>query len=466
MTDLNATLAAIDNAVDDQTRDSVCQRCGGQLGPAAPSAEFCSEACGTAWRNTQADGRPIDQGHAPDPEMPERAPERSLSWLGPVPASLRAGHEVLDDVTAFLNRFVVFPNEHCAPTVALWFAHTHAADRFYITPRLILDSAEPGSGKTRVLEVASLLVHSPESTISTTPAALFRLVSAARITILFDEVDAVFSAKGGNEDLRGLLNAGYKQGATVTRCAGDAKSMKVERFPVFAPVALGGIAGNMPATITTRAVTIHMRRRRSNQTVEQFRQRTAERDSRPIREALAAWMTSVANQVADAIPHLPEGVMDRSAEIWEPLVAIADAAGGEWPECARQACAFFVLKSGQPVTNGIRLLADLRTIYDRHNATRLATKALLADLTELEDAPWADLDGRGKQLDGRRLAAELARYGIAPVAFKDDSDTTVKGYVTYATNQTKSQKAQVGLSDAWDRYLPATTPGSEGDTSA
>jgi hypothetical protein len=307
-------------------------------------------------------------------------------------------------------------------------------------------------------------VHSPESTISTTPAALFRLVSASRITILFDEVDTVFNAKGGNEDLRGLLNAGYKQGATVTRCAGDAKSMKVERSPVFAPVALGGIAGNMPATITHRAVTIHMRHRRSDQTVEQFRQRTAERDARPIRTALAAWMGSVADQVADAIPALPAGVVDRSAEIWEPLVAIAAAAGGEWRERARAACAHCVLKSSQPVTNGIRLLADLRTIYDRHNATRLATRALLADLTELDDSPWADLDGRGKQLDGRRLAAELARYGIAPVAFKDDSDTTVKGYVTYPTNQTKSQKAQVGLADAWDRYLPnATSADNEGD---
>jgi hypothetical protein len=457
MTDVAATLAAIDSAVGDQGRDSVCRTCGGRLGTTAPSEDFCSEACGTAWRNAQANSQPVDQGHAPDNEMPERAPERSLSWLAPVPVELRAGRDVLDDVTAFLNRFVVFPNEHCALTVALWFAHTHTADRFYITPRLILDSAEPGSGKTRVLEVAALLVRSPESTISTTPAALFRLVSASRITILFDEVDAVFTTKGGNEDLRGLLNAGYKQGATVTRCAGDAKSMKVERFPVFAPVALGGIAGNMPATITTRAVTIHMRRRRSNQTVEQFRQRAAERDARPIREALAAWMRSVADQVGDAIPGLPEGVVDRSAEIWEPLVAIADAAGGDWPNRARQACAHFVLKSSQPVTTGIRLLADLRTIYNRHNATRLATRTLLADLTELEDAPWADLDGRGKQLDGRRLAAELARYGIAPIAFKDDSDTTVKGYVTYATNQTKSQKAQVGLSDAWDRYLPATT---------
>lgn len=55
---------------------------------------------------------------------------------------------LLDQVTAFLARFSVFPDQHCAPTLALWYAHTHAIHHFYTTPRLILDSAEPGSGKT------------------------------------------------------------------------------------------------------------------------------------------------------------------------------------------------------------------------------------------------------------------------------------------------------------------------------
>jgi hypothetical protein len=450
-TDLESTLAAIEQAVGG------CQKCGRELGDDAPSPDFCSEDCGTAWRDARADAVPVDQGQRPSDEMPERAPERPLTWLAPTPAELRPGDQVLDDVTAFLNRFLVFPNEHCAPTIALWFAHTHAADRFYITPRLILDSAEPGSGKTRVLEVAELLVHAPETTVSTTPAALFRLVSSDRITVLFDEVDAVFN-KGGNEDLRGLLNAGYKQGATVTRCAGDAKTMKVERFPVFAPVALGGIAGHMPATITTRAVTIHMRRRRSDQKVDQFRQRDAKRDARPIREALAAWIASVADEIGEATPELPDGVTDRSAEIWEPLVAIADAAGGHWPQTARKACVHFVLDDAQPVTDGVRLLADLRTIFRHHKTDRLATKALIADLVSLEEAPWGDFEG--KQLDGRRMARELARYGVTPIPFKDDSNTTVKGYVTYPT------KDQVGLADAWDRYLPATTPGTDTEASA
>ena len=135
------------------------------------------------------------------------------------------------------------------------------------------------------------------------------------------------TAGSGNEDLRALLNAGYKRSATVARCKGDANNMTIERFPVYAPAALAGIAGRMPATITTRAITVHMRRRRADEIVEAFRERRVEAESAPIRDALAAWIESVGEQVGAAVPEMPEGVTDRSAEIWEPLLAIAEAAG-------------------------------------------------------------------------------------------------------------------------------------------
>jgi hypothetical protein len=184
-----------------------------------------------------------------------------------------------------------------------------------------------------VLEVAQFLVRAPEMTISATTAALFRMVSEGPITILFDEVDTIFNPKtgGNNEDLRGLLNAGYKRTATVARCVGDAKAMKVQRFPVYAPAALAGLAGNMPDTITTRAITVHMQRRREDEEVEEFWEEEVETEAAPLREMLAAWIATVTDKVSKGRPAMPPGVRDRSAEIWRPLIAIADAAGGHWP---------------------------------------------------------------------------------------------------------------------------------------
>jgi len=416
MTDVNGTLVAIDTTLGPQQG---CAHCGGPLG-GSPSPDFCSEGCQAAWRHDQT---------TPAPARPE------------VPA----GHAILDEVAAFVARYNAFPSEHCAPMLALWYAHTHAAEHFYVTPRLILDSAEPGSGKTRVLEVAQFLVAAPEMTISATTAALFRMVGDGPITILFDEVDAIFNPRaGGNyEDLRAMLNAGYKRSATVSRCVGDARAMKVERFPVYAPAALAGIAGHMPTTITTRAITVHMRRRAPDEDVAPFREQSVEREAAPLRDQLAAWIDTAATRLADACPAMPSGVTDRAAEIWEPLLAIADEAGDHWPETARAACAHFVLDAASRDSGslGVRLLADLRELFTRRDTDRLTSGQILEALNAMEDAPWGELSG--KPLDTRRLSRMLARYGVESKNLKQPGGAVAKGY-----------RLEDGLGDAFRRYLP------------
>jgi hypothetical protein len=367
-----------------------------------------------------------------------------------------SGALVLDDVAGFIGRYVAFPTEHALTAVTLWAAHTHAVRCFYVTPRLVLDSPEPGSGKTRVLELLALLCLHPEMILSASTAALFRLISQHPHTILFDEVDAIFNPKNAanNEDLRALLNAGYKRGATIARCVGDVRSMAVQRFTVFSPVALAGLAGNMPATILTRAVTVHMRRRTPTEQVQPFEEQYAEAEAAPIRERLEAWIAEVTDDLAQARPIMPDGVVDRPAEVWKALLAVADAAGAHWPDAGRDACRYFVLDTAAPLTFGTRLLADLRTLYGPRD--RMATVDVLDALTGMDEAPWADLGG--KPLDARRLAKELGRYGVAPTGFKFTNaagKTTngakgAKGYTTYPT------PGNAGLADAWSRYLAGT----------
>lgn len=369
----------------------------------------------------------------------------------PPPDPDLSGASVLLDVEAFIRRYVAFPSDHCFTAVTLWAAHTHAPSKtFYVTPRLVLDSAEPGSGKTRVLELLALLVLRPEMTISATVAAIFRMLAEKPYTLLFDEVDAIFNPKnGGNyEDLRALLNAGYKQGSTIARCVGDAKSMKVQRFTVFAPVALAGIAGNMPTTITTRAVTIHMRRRAPGEKVAPFRERDAEVEAEPLRDRLSEWVENVANDLAYARPKMPEGVEDRPAEVWEALLAVADAAGGDWPKKARAACRFFVLNADPgEVSRGIRLLRDIKALFDSRKVDQLPSQSIVSALKADEEAPWSDL-GYGKALEVRRLASELKRYGVESKSIRvelDGQEKVLRGYTVAGAD---------GLGDAWNRYLP------------
>jgi hypothetical protein len=140
---------------------------------------------------------------------------------------------------------------------------------------------------------------------------------------------------------------------------------------------------------------------------------------------------------------MPDGVTDRSAEIWEPLLAIADTAGGHWPDTARSACRHFVLDTGPQITSrGVRLLADLRELFARAGTGRMRTTDILPALCDLEESPWGDLDG--KPLDARRLARLLERFGVKPGLFKVNGEP-MKGYQTAGEH---------GLADAWGRYLP------------
>ncbi|MFZ2240985.1 MAG: DUF3631 domain-containing protein [Gordonia amarae] len=367
------------------------------------------------------------------------------------------GADTLDRVSAFMGQYLTLPSEHALTAITLWAAHTWATSSFYVTPRLILDSPEPGSGKTRVLELLALLGRDARITVSASPAALYRKIEAAGDdppTILQDEADAVFNKAGDNDGLRAIYNSGYKRGATVERCEGDAKDMKVKDFPVFAPVALAGLAGKMPDTITSRAVTVHMRRRRPDEHVAEYRERRVIVESEPLKSVLEAWVVFESPRLAEAWPDMPEGVRDRPAEVWEALLAVADAAGGEWPERAREACRHFVLNETPKLSLGERLLFDIYDVFyaedripdvpkgDTGLGDRMLTRDLLEALTRDEESEWFDF--YGSPLKPRRLATELRKYGIEPKTIKTNAGFAGKGYIV-GTDE--------GLGQAWAVYV-------------
>jgi len=195
----------------------------------------------------------------------------------------------LDEVEAFLGRFVAYPSEAARIAHTLWIAHTHFMDRWESTPRIAFLSPEPSSGKSRALEVTEPLVPRPVHAVNTSPAYLFRKVSdpAGPPTILYDEIDTVFGPKAkDNEDIRGMLNAGHRRGATAGRCVVKGKIVETEELPAYCAVALAGL-NDLPDTIMTRSVVIRMRRRSRDERVEPWRHRLNEPQAAPIAQRLA-----------------------------------------------------------------------------------------------------------------------------------------------------------------------------------
>ncbi|MFF8968230.1 DUF3631 domain-containing protein [Streptomyces sp. NPDC014995] len=366
------------------------------------------------------------------------------------PAQTIDGAALLDEVEAFHRRFNVFPTEAAYVAVTLWDAHAHLIDAFDGTARLAFLSPEPGSGKSRALEIVETLTPRAATTVNASANALFRLVEAdgGTPTLLFDEIDTVFGPKaGGNEEVRGFLNSGYRRGAKSLRCVGDGSNQSTEWFSSFCAVAMAGL-GSLPDTILTRSVIIRMRKKAPNEAAEPYRRRVHEKQGHALRDQLAEWATTVHDQVAEAWPEMPEGVSDRPADVWEPLLAVADAAGGHWPERARAACVELIkaAQQGDEASLGVRLLTDLRDKVFC-GADRMPTAAILEVLHGLDDAPWADLNDDGKPLTARGLSKLLSQYvrpdntPIRPRGIRVGSGTP-KGY--YAED----------LTDAWARYCP------------
>jgi hypothetical protein len=355
------------------------------------------------------------------------------------------GATLLDDVQAFLSRFVAYPTAHALTAHVLWIGHAWLMDHWESTPRIAFLSPEPGSGKSRALEVTEPLVPRPVHAVNTTPAYLFRKVSdeAGRPTILYDEIDTVFGPKAkDNEDIRGMLNAGHRKGAMAGRCVMRGKVVETEELPAYCAVMLAGL-DDLPDTIMTRAVVVRMRRRAPGERVEPWRPRVNHPEAHRLQVRLSAWAASdtVADRLAgDFWPDIPSQVTDRDADVWEALLVVADLAGGRWPALAREAAVALVAASKDRAPSvGVLLLRDIREAFTAAGADQLTTEALLSELNRMDESPWRTIR-RGEPLDGRGLSQRLGKYGIGSKLHAGE-----RGLRGYAAGQ---------FTDAWSRYLP------------
>jgi len=225
-----------------------------------------------------------------------------------------AGHIILGRVYDFIGRFVAYPSEHAHVAHTLWIAHCHLMERWDSTPRIAFLSPEPGSGKSRALEVTGPLVPNPVHAVNTSPAYLFRKVASpdGAPTILYDEIDTVFGPKAKeNEETRGLLNAGHRKGAVAGRCVVRGKEVFTEEIPAYAAVALAGLGG-LPDTILSRSVVIRMRRRAPSERVEPYRARLNEPQGQVIGCELARWCARVADRIDWRIFRLASRIVMRT----------------------------------------------------------------------------------------------------------------------------------------------------------
>jgi putative DNA primase/helicase len=350
--------------------------------------------------DTKGQGRPL--------ELPTIEP-----WPDPVD-----GADLLDNICNAVKRYLVLP-EGSAEILALWAMHTHAFECFAHSPRLAITSPEKQCGKTTTLDVLGELVGRPLPTSNATTAAIFRTIEKAKPTLLIDEADTFL---GENEELRGVLNSGHRRGGQILRTVGD--DQEPRQFATWAPAAIAMI-GRLPDTLEDRSVSIALRRRRPTEKVQQFRSDRVQ-DLKQLARKIARWCDD--NHQTLAASDANTGMLvNRSADNWRPLFAIADIAGGRWPERAR-AVAEAAETAKQDQSKRTMVLGDIRDIFAaRPEADRVSSAELTNALGAMENRPWSEWRN-GKPMTPTALAWLLAPFGIMP-GTKRDGDSTFKGYL-------------------------------------
>lgn len=261
--------------------------------------------------------------------------------------------QLLEDIAYIVRRFIICQVE-TAHAVALWVAMTWLMDVVQVAPLAVITAPEKRCGKSQLLFLLGRLVKRPLTASNISSAALFRSIDAWQPTLLVDEADAFMRE---NEELRGLLNCGHtRDSAYIVRVVGDDHTPK--KFGVWGAKALAGI-GHLADTLMDRSITLELRRKLPHEQVDRLRY------AEPgLFDVLAAKLARFAEDYREAVrrtrPDLPSNLNDRAQDNWEPLLAIADVAGGQWPKWGRSAALKLSGSASSTESLGAELLADIR----------------------------------------------------------------------------------------------------------
>jgi putative DNA primase/helicase len=355
--------------------------------------------------------------------------EQTEPWDEPVVVG-----EVLDEIRAAFNRHAIL-SKGADVAATLWCAFTWFIDAVAIAPLLIIRSPESECGKTTVKDVLEIFVRRPLSSEGITNAAMFRVVEQEQPTLLLDDADS-WLLRDPKDERHSLINSGHKRGGRVFRCVGDKHELKA--FSTFSAKVIAFI-GKSKDTLHNRSIEIVLRRKMPGESITPLRY-ADQSNYDPVRAKLARMEVDYLDEIARAQPEVT-GLSNRAADNWAPLFAIADLAGGDWPDLARNAQRALQQGREPVVSTGVELLVTIKRIFQEKNLDRISSARLVEMLCQDPEADWSTFY-RGQPITQKQIANKLGEYGITPRSVRLGSENTPKGYTL----------AQ--FHDAFARYVP------------
>ncbi len=225
--------------------------------------------------------------------------------------------EVFDRVHHLFTMHVDFGSSVESQVLALWTIGTYFYTLFPAYPYVALNGPK-NSGKSTVLRVLQPIAFNMISTSDPTGPAMFRLIHHASCTVGIDEAERYHNPRDpGMQQIRQLLNSGYKQGMPAIRLIGE--DMKPQAFDVYSPKILAAIAG-LEDILASRCIIVPMRR--ADRQMPLLR---PDFDGAEIRHLLYSLALTHFQAIYRNYFERPElhTLHNRSGELWSPLVALA-----------------------------------------------------------------------------------------------------------------------------------------------
>jgi putative DNA primase/helicase len=298
-----------------------------------------------------------------------------------------------------------------------------------VSPYLSITSPTPECGKTTLTAVIQAVSANPIQASNISSAAVYRAIERWHPTLIVDEADTFLR---DNDELRGILNAGHRRNTFVIRVEGD--DHEPRRFSVWCPKVIAMIGKPHP-TLSSRSIIIDLKRKTMMEKTERFTERGVNDD---LARKCVRWVADNESKLRSHQASLPDSLSNRTADNWIPLITIADLAGGEWPDTARQLAATAAARKDGDVTS-VLLLRAIRDIFDEKNSDRLSSEDIVTRLANSEGSPWPEYRN-GKPISMNQVANLLKDYKVHSKQVRFGSATR-KGYM------------REDFRDAFKRYL-------------
>jgi hypothetical protein len=297
---------------------------------------------------------------------------------------------VPNKIRAFIDGLVYAPDEY-KDILTMVLAVGHTRESFTTLPHVLATAETAASGKSTIAcDIPMLLAFNPWKLgkLTTEPALRSKYLDRLRPTPVADDIGKIFGDNGtsgkGNLIYALLIDCYRKDGVLEV-----SRSGVNQKLQTYSTAYMNGLKNAVPADLFTRAIHFQMKEAPSGLRIRDALEDSVVADAEILREALHSWAGSHGTQMTafmrGPVRFIHPLLEKRKLQVFGPVFAAANAAGGDWPRRIFDAFVMIALDASEkPVlVPEQRALLHAAELIMRRDLDRVFTSDLMALLREM-----------------------------------------------------------------------------------